>query len=700
MPLVAPQRTCYTAAIMQPGPTSASLSMPPRTHETVPLVCDSPLSPFVFPWQTRPTTHNLVVAVKATFDLVPDRPAVSSQEQLPPCPDQFYEGPGSSLKYASDFAVFKPKTDVMLVGHAYPADNPTVAAVQLTVGPLRRTLAVFGDRTWGKLGAQSKPAAFERMPLRWERAMGGPLSDLNPIGRGFKTGVLLPNIERTDALVSSAKDTPLPACFGPLPPEWKWRSSKLGTFHSRWVEERWPYFPADFDYAFFNAAPPEQQIPFLKGDESYAMIGVRPAKAVLQGALPGLQPRAFAFRTQENAFFEVKLNLDTLFFDADQGKAAIVWRGLLTVQDEEATDISTVFFTTTRVGEPLSPEQARERYAATTRPEEFTPLPTLPVSLPAIALPPAPARSQIMLWIQSHTSLRGKDLSGADLSQADLRGIDLSDCILLHANLEGARLEGANLSGAVLAHAHASRACFDGCNLSGANLAHAALTHASFRNACLTDANLWHVEASGSCFDHVQAQGVVLAKSTLHQGSFQHAHVPKGDFTDCALDHTRWHHAHLEDARFYEAKGIDCSFEGALLTHARLDHAHLIGADLRNANAEESTWEHANLQGASFHGAQITRANFSHANLKMSVLSMAVAKEAFFRKANLQDAHLLKTNLMQANFEGADLQNADLRGANCYQVETWKAKMTGALLDLAIVAGSKLEKGIPPKNRV
>ena len=50
-----------------------------------------------------------------------------------------------------------------------------------------------------------------------------------------------------------------------------------------------------------------------------------------------------------------------------------------------------------------------------------------------------------------------------------------------------------------------------------------------------------------------------------------------------------------------------------------------------------------------------------------------------------------RANLMGASLEGANLCRADLRGANLYAAETWKADLSDALLDLAIVTNTKIE---------
>jgi len=666
---------------------------PQRSDETVPIVRDTRLVPFAFCWQLRPATHHLVTVVKGTFNLVEGRPALLCDDQPPPQGDCRYgEEDKASLRYASDFAVRKPKTDVMLVGHAYPATNPSLAVVSLQVGRLQRTLAVFGDRSWGALGVPSKPTSFDKMPLRWERAMGGPLSDVNPVGRGFKTGVMLPNIERQESLVTSARDVPPPACFGPVAPEWKSRASRLGTFHKRWLGERWPYFPEDFDYSFFNAAPPEQQVPYLIGSESYALHGVRPGKQALTGTLPGLQPRVFAHLFRGGALSEIPLCLDTVWFDADDGKVVLVWRGMTTVQDDEASDISSLFVTSTTVGETLSQQQVQQRFVVASGPQKLPAedCPVLPVQPKPIMVAKPVSRSAVMSWIETGASLQSKDLAHVDLSNSDLRGLDFSNCILLGARLDGAQLAGASLSGAVLTGVQAKGASFDACDLSGADLTDAVLVNATFRKATMSHANLFRADASGALFSEVQADEAVFAKAILTGCSFEGAQIPKGNFTDCHIEETRWAKARLDNARFYGAKGDGCSFEGASLISARMDQAVLHGADFRSALAQESVWERTDLHGASLHGATLERANFTRARLDRCVLSTANAKGAFFRKANLRASSLLKANLMQANLEGADLRDADLRGANLYQAETWRSKTQGAKLDLALLAGSKL----------
>ncbi len=100
---------------------------------------------------------------------------------------------------------------------------------------------------------------------------------MNPLGKGYiehntdQSGKVLPlpNIEYANRLVSSPSDCPEPAGLGPLDLMWPQRSSKAGTYDSKWLKTRFPGHAEDLDWAFYNAAPHDQQFQdFFQGDES------------------------------------------------------------------------------------------------------------------------------------------------------------------------------------------------------------------------------------------------------------------------------------------------------------------------------------------------------------------------------------------------------------------------------------------------
>ena len=76
--------------------------------------------------------------------------------------------------------------------------------------------------------------------------------------------------------------------------EWKDRRAKMGSYGRRWLKTRWPYYPDDFDWSFYQAAPAAQQLGLpLRGDEPFEAAGVHPEHRELKGSLPGERPRCF-----------------------------------------------------------------------------------------------------------------------------------------------------------------------------------------------------------------------------------------------------------------------------------------------------------------------------------------------------------------------------------------------------------------------
>ncbi|NNE33826.1 MAG: DUF2169 domain-containing protein, partial [Rhodothermales bacterium] len=224
----------------------------------------------------------VVVALKATYRFTDRSPLELAQEQRPVQWEDSYSGePGlSSITYASDFSFDKPGTDVVLVGHAYPVrlgDSHVDIGVQ--AGGVRKTARVFGDRFWARrlgVAVVSEAAAFDKIPLVYERAFGGVDTShedekrheaevRNPIGVGFRAkkssmelfDTMLPNIEDPKQLISGPSDRPQPVGFGFVGPNWEPRLGFAGTYDDAWDKNRKPLLPVDFDSRFFCSSSPD-----------------------------------------------------------------------------------------------------------------------------------------------------------------------------------------------------------------------------------------------------------------------------------------------------------------------------------------------------------------------------------------------------------------------------------------------------------
>lgn len=294
---------------------------------------------------------SLYTIIKATFDLTPE--PVAADEQLPvTLEEEFHTEPGeSSLKLASDIGLLKPGTDVLLSGTAYAPNGGTVAQaeVSLTVGPVSKTVLVFGDRVWESklLGAAiSAPEPFETMPLIWERAFGGTDStnevepqlhgdDRNPVGAGFRIakgqkeldGMAVPNLEQPNEMIRSWKDRPTPAGFAALCPHWEPRRSYAGTYDEDWQQHRAPYLPEDFDPLFFQQALPDQvSSEYLQGGEPVEILGATPSGS-LRFQLPEHLVRVTYHLNNEQLIPPV--NLDTVLIEPDESRLVLMWRTTL-----------------------------------------------------------------------------------------------------------------------------------------------------------------------------------------------------------------------------------------------------------------------------------------------------------------------------------------------------------------------------------
>ncbi len=283
--------------------------------------------------------------VKATFAFGAEGAQLADQQLPLLATDVFWGDPQqTSLRAAGEFALCKPATDILLVGRAIAqAPGTRVADVSLRVGPVARTVRVFGDRRWEGSGSRLKPSApqvWERMPLRWELAFGGieppgpeqrDHEPRNPVGRGIVgkdlarlKDTLLPNLEDPAALITAPEDRPAPVGFAPVAPTWLPRRAFTGTYDEAWQRGRAPYLPLDFDARYFQLAPAELIAPgHLQGGEPVELNGFT-LGGPLRFTLPALNlSLVFDF---DGAPRPQPAHLEMVLFEPDAGRFQMLWR--------------------------------------------------------------------------------------------------------------------------------------------------------------------------------------------------------------------------------------------------------------------------------------------------------------------------------------------------------------------------------------
>ncbi|MBZ0122131.1 MAG: DUF2169 domain-containing protein, partial [Sandaracinaceae bacterium] len=137
------------------------------------LVTDSPLRIGWLPWAFSPTDRRLVVAVKATIELVREGVCPLAKEQAFVLGDEPWEGDvEASVRYDADLALIKPQGEWWLTGTLRSREPVRELACRARVGEREARFAVVGDRWWRPDGGQSEPLPFTAMPLAWERSFG------------------------------------------------------------------------------------------------------------------------------------------------------------------------------------------------------------------------------------------------------------------------------------------------------------------------------------------------------------------------------------------------------------------------------------------------------------------------------------------------------------------------------------------------
>jgi hypothetical protein len=298
--------------------------------------------------------EHVVVVAKGTYRLpeAGEAPELLEPQRALIAADTFTGEPGySAPKEEVDFALRKPRCDVLLTGSAYAPQGYSVdrVPVGLRIGAWRKAFAVVGDRQWrsGIGGARpSAPAHFVRQAISYDVAFGG-LDNFpedhqdhraymrNPVGRGwhhhlrgkYVDGRPLPNTEELDRPVEQPDADYAPMAFGPLGRSWLPRLPLAGTYDQHWLDHVFPFLPADFRDDYYQAAPPDQQLPCVCGGEEVTLLNLT-ASGRTDFRLPAQQVPVTFFRAG-GGHEERQAVLDTIAFHPDEGLFTLAWRASL-----------------------------------------------------------------------------------------------------------------------------------------------------------------------------------------------------------------------------------------------------------------------------------------------------------------------------------------------------------------------------------
>jgi hypothetical protein len=299
------------------------------------IVAASPLRTGSVVWQEQPGQYTLTVVCKATYALGPlTAPLLADPDEVNERDNHWDDDPQRSLYLPSDLAPFKPQPEVILVGSAFaPRAQPVRSLhVRLVVGEVDKSIEVFCPRVWMADGTLRDGPRWTQMPLRYERAAGGPGS-WNPVGIGADAvdrygRRAVPNLQLPGVAVSEPGDVIHPCGLGPIAPTWPSRRERLRDRAARWSDARWSEEPLGdgFDGAFFQVAPADQRLDAIRPDEQIILENLSQEHPRLVTKLCGARPHAQVEAPGEQPW-ELTLVADTLWIDTQRGVCTVTWRG-------------------------------------------------------------------------------------------------------------------------------------------------------------------------------------------------------------------------------------------------------------------------------------------------------------------------------------------------------------------------------------
>jgi uncharacterized protein YjbI with pentapeptide repeats len=517
-------------------------------------------------------------------------------------------------------------------------------------------------------------------------------------------------------------------------PRWPLRARKMGRYDAAWQRERAPWYPADFDWGYFNAAPEDQQLPtYLRGDEELQITNLHPTKPLIATRLPGVRVRVFGKRWKDGPSFELPMVLDTLFLDPSDDKVILTWRGLAWAERLDREDVPFVYVAEEPLADPPRPaaEHAAALEAFAADPNDMkswmtADMAAMQASAGAVELP------KTSDGVAAVDALLGKRFGPLAEPQRGpvrdflRRALGLASTpvkVAPGAPAQGEASAGSALNAALLAAAAAgaqaprSPGAIGGGGQPSVRLresvrqveaaareAQRSLADQSRRPRAVSQvANLSKderlraldpslAEAGSKKKDPEPKAGGSCRGGNYAGRSFDGQDLSGVDFSHCLLDKTSFRGAKLTGARFEGAIAVEADFGEAILDQAvflkaNASRARFEGASLAGARIEHSTMEEVDLRAVRGEGLHVEEGILRAARLDAASLAGTT-----WVRSVLDQASLSTTDLRKARLEGCLLNDASapgLRADEAVLVDTsfLSADLTGASLARATFAG-------------
>jgi uncharacterized protein YjbI with pentapeptide repeats len=638
---------------------------------------------------------------------------------------------------ALDFGMPKTRGEFLVNGFAFaPGGVPHPAVpVRATVGAIQKDLAVHGDRYWtGRTATEPRP--FTQMPIDWAHAFGGKAHAENPFGKGVDEVeiegvpiVPLPNIESKHEPITSPRDRPLPAGFGPLDIGWPQRQHLAGTHDQHWLENLFPGFAKDVDWEIHNIASPDQRRQgFWEGGERFRFDNLHSTK-VVEGEVPSFRARIFVSRSHERGqprppmpelkqmvrrmperIEEIPLALQTLWFFPDLELGVMIWSGSTLIAEELGEDILHLLVAAEHAGGPRPLEHYLKVMAERLDPETgalalLNDDDLLPEALGPVESP-FDADQELAKFENFRTqSLHRRHVELTEAARADIASYGLDPDVHgpppvpplesppspqeLPALIEKQKADQAKMeieAKEKLAKAKAEiDAIVDGANIEGftsetlhdeqnqpGQIGPPVYTAAAMLKM-LQDLAMQSREA-GTINDEIE--GMIVDKQLYAQWEDAERQQHQGY-------HLTAHHQHPAPPIADELRDQ---------TRERLCKAVAEGEDFAQRDFTGADLSGMDLSGVNLTGAYLESANLTDTNLRGARLDRAVLAHATLTRTRFDGASLVDVNLGKAKMDGAMFTDADLSKSVLYEAQISGCSFIRAKLHEVMLIGAKLER--------
>lgn len=615
-----------------------------------------------------------------------------------------------------DMVMPKQNAEIMLAGSAWNPqfiENPESnqdATVGIQMAEMEKRLTVKGNRSWNKglMGYKlSKPDAWESVLIHDQTAYGGEGYQDNQLGVGYKTKdkqIIAPNIEDIDVAVRKPGKNIAPAGFGTIDVNHSQRAKYNGNYQSKdWLENHFPNLAPDTDFRLFQAARQDQQFNgYLRGDESYKLANLVKGHPLFEGTLPGVKARSFVqFRQQTSSesdnFYEIPLNLDTVWLFPDINLGAMIWHGQTETQELDGKDIRTSLLAYEALAdqprtkdhyfdEMLRRENQEKAIEAMLDDAPLSPLKT-PEQLAAeqreieeeIAEMQALQKEQQEQFIDDAKAANGGQLPpGFKTPELEKPQVLVSKKALQRGSFSGA---------AIMAEVAKQKAVAEQQQKEmEKQLAEAQeLQEKQLKN--LDPKKVTAIKEKGNVADKINELQEMSKHNSVDLDDEQLKLLEAQKFKAQQYSMTPisdWPEDEYADEKreiFLNALNTGevmarRNWSGANLSNLELRDLDLSGCNLENCNLENTILDGANLSRVGLLGSKLSSASFKGCNLTEANLSSTVAQFTNFDGANLSQALMMKTNMENCHFKSCDMRLCVVFESRLYRCQFSSSQFT------------------------